>query len=88
MNCLPRWKPTFGARFALWGTPLAFCSLPAPALDLAQVPLFLSSAITPNILVTLDNSQSMDATMAGKVISGDKPETRSNIAREVLRSYA
>ena len=36
-------------------------------------------------MVILDNSESMDATMAGKVISGDDPNTRGNIARGILR---
>lgn len=57
----------------------------AHALDLAQVPLFLSPAINPNVLVLLDNSQSMDATMGGRGLSGDSAETRSNVARSVLR---
>ena len=58
---------------------------PAQALELAQVPLFLSPPINPNVLVMLDNSQSMDGTMGGKMLSGASPETRSNVARSVLR---
>ncbi len=60
----------------------------APAVDLevdGQRPLFLEDTLNPNILVMLDTSQSMDATMGGKVISGLDPATRSNIARTVLR---
>ncbi len=52
---------------------------------LADYPLFLAPPVTPNVLVLLDNSQSMDATMAGKVVSGDDPNTRGNTARRVLR---
>ncbi|KNZ33067.1 MAG: hypothetical protein AD742_08465 [Methylibium sp. NZG] len=57
----------------------------APPFDIAQYPLFLSPSIKPNLMIIFDNSQSMDATMGGKVISGDDPTTRANIARGVLR---
>src|SRR5438445_575054 len=50
-------------------------------LNLAQYPLFLSGNVTPNVLVVYDNSESMDGTMAGKVIAGNDPTTRGNIAR-------
>ena len=36
-------------------------------------------------MIVLDNSESMDATMAGKVINGDDLTTRGNIARGILR---
>jgi len=54
-------------------------------LALASVPLFLTSSVQPNVLVVYDNSQSMDATMAGKLIAGDNAATRSNIGRQVIR---
>ena len=60
----------------LWAAPLI----------LATVPLFLTTPVKPNVLVILDNSQSMDATMAGKLIAGDDPATRSNIGRSVITS--
>src|SRR5258708_40167411 len=53
-------------------------------LNLAQYPLFLSGNVTPNLLVVYDNSESMDGTMAGKVIAGNDPSTRGNIARSVI----
>ncbi|MDE1927566.1 MAG: pilus assembly protein PilY, partial [Burkholderiales bacterium] len=61
---------------------------PAPAapLNLTQVPLYLGTLVKPNVLVLLDNSESMDATMAGMLIAGSDPTTRSNIARTVLRN--
>ncbi|MEO8836324.1 MAG: PilC/PilY family type IV pilus protein [Caldimonas sp.] len=62
----------FGAQAA---TPFAF----------ASYPLFLAPAIKPNVMLILDNSESMDATMSGKVISGNDPSTRGNIARGILR---
>jgi len=63
-----------------------FTALAASAPTLANYPLFLAPAVTPNVLVLFDNSGSMDATMAGKVVSGEDPNTRSNIARNVLRN--
>lgn len=54
-------------------------------IPLAQYPLFLSSSVTPNVLVIYDNSQSMDALMSGKIINGNDPNTRGNIARQALR---
>ena len=57
----------------------------APPFAFSSYPLFLAPAIKPNVMVILDNSESMDATMAGKVISGDDPNTRGNIARGILR---
>ena len=58
----------------------------APAFTFASYPLFLAPAIKPNVMVIFDNSESMDATMSGKVISGDDPTTRGNIARNVVRT--
>ncbi|MFZ6767545.1 pilus assembly protein [Undibacterium sp. Di26W] len=57
----------------------------AAALVLSQTPLFVTNSVLPNVLVVLDNSESMDGTMAGKLIAGDDPTTRSNIARTVMR---
>jgi len=69
-------------------TVLSAGALPADAqpLNLAQSPLFLGTSVRPNVLVVLDNSQSMDGTMAGKLVAGDDDGTRGNIARAVLRS--
>lgn len=58
----------------------------AGLLSLAQYPLFLTSAVTPNVLVIYDNSQSMDGTMAGKLIAGSDPSTRGNVARSIIRN--
>ena len=68
---------------------LAAAALPAraaPAFVLPSSPLFLQTAVNPNVLVMFDNSQSMDATMAGKMIQGSDPSTRTSIARDVLRN--
>ena len=62
-----------------------FGALAAAPFTFASYPLFLAPAIKPNVMIILDNSESMDATMAGKVINGDDPATRGNIARGILR---
>jgi len=56
----------------------------AAALTLSTTPLFITPVVAPNILVILDNSQSMDAYMAGTLISGNNPNTRGNIGRSVM----
>jgi type IV pilus assembly protein PilY1 len=58
----------------------------AALLSLAQYPLFLTGKTPPNVLIIYDNSESMDGTMAGKLIAGDDPTTRGNIARSVIRN--
>jgi type IV pilus assembly protein PilY1 len=58
----------------------------AQALNFASSPLFLGTSVKPNVLMVYDNSQSMDGTMAGKLVAGDDVSTRGNIARAVLRS--
>jgi len=73
------------ALFALVCVPFAQ-GAHAALLSLAQVPLFLTSKTLPNVLVIYDNSESMDGTMAGKLIAGDDPTTRGNIARTVIRN--
>jgi type IV pilus assembly protein PilY1 len=65
---------------------LAPLALAADPYTIAPYPLSLASSVKPNLMVIFDNSQSMDATMGGKVISGNDPSTRANIARSVLRS--
>lgn len=66
----------------LWLLPAARAT--AAPLNLATTPLFLTSGVKPNILVIYDNSESMDATMAGKLIAGSDPTTRGNIGRGVM----
>ena len=86
MNCEIRIK---GALAVAGGVMLAFLSgaaLSAPPFNISNVPLFLAPNVKPNLMIILDNSQSMDATMAGAVISGDDPNTRGNTARRVLRN--
>ncbi len=65
--------------------PLFHSTADGAQLTLATVPLFLTTGVLPNVLVIYDNSQSMDASMAGKLIAGDNAATRSNIGRQVIR---
>jgi type IV pilus assembly protein PilY1 len=68
---------------------LSLCSLivgAAPDVEFSPVPLFVAPVAKPNMLLILDNSQSMDATMGGMLIDGTLEHTRSNTARRILRS--
>lgn len=80
-------KPPFLLPLLLLLSSLTGAAPPAAAqtLSLAQSPLFLGTAVKPNVLVVLDNSQSMDGTMSGRLIAGSDASTRGNIARSVLR---
>jgi type IV pilus assembly protein PilY1 len=57
-----------------------------PTIPIYSAPLFLTSAVPPNVLVVYDNSESMDAAMNGQLLQGDNVYTRSNIARSVMRT--
>ncbi|MBC7704842.1 MAG: pilus assembly protein PilY [Rhodoferax sp.] len=76
-NCVRLWLPL------LLAAPLGAHAL--PVITFAAYPLFLAPSVKPNVMLVFDNSESMDATMSGKVISGDDATTRGNIARGVLR---
>ena len=58
----------------------------ATSLVLSPTPLFVTTSVLPNVMVVLDNSESMDGNMVGKLIAGDDPTTRSNIARTIMRN--
>ena len=58
----------------------------AASTDIANSPMAVSNMVTPNVLVVYDNSQSMDAYMNGTLVSGNDPNTRSNIGRTVMRN--
>jgi hypothetical protein len=55
------------------------------ATDLNDIPMAVSNQVKGNFLVVLDNSQSMDAFMGGALQSGNNPNTRGNIGRDILR---
>ena len=58
----------------------------AASTDIANVPMAVKNSVTPNLLLINDNSQSMDAYMAGTLVSGNNPNTRGNIGRQVMRN--
>ena len=58
----------------------------AASTDIADVPMAVSNLVPPNVLVIYDNSQSMDAYMNGTLVSGNDPNTRGNIGRQVMRN--
>jgi len=60
----------------------------AASTDLANVPMAVANSVTPNVLVILDNSESMDATMAGTLESGNIPDTRGNVGRSAMSKLA
>ncbi len=60
----------------------------AASTDLANVPMAVANSVTPNVLVILDNSESMDATMAGTLESGNIPDTRGNVGRSAMSNLA
>ncbi|HFD11935.1 MAG TPA: hypothetical protein ENJ32_05655, partial [Crenotrichaceae bacterium] len=55
-------------------------------LSLANAPLFTTTASKPNILVVLDNSNSMDEDATGAAVGGASPndDSKSQIARGVI----
>ena len=75
---------------ALIGAALACCVTSSPsfaaATDLSDVPMVVRNNVKANVLSIFDNSQSMDAFMAGKLVTGTDPNTRGNIGRRVLRN--
>lgn len=58
----------------------------AASADLANVPMAVANSVAPNLLVTYDNSESMDAFMSGALVPGSEPNTRGNIGRSVMRN--
>lgn len=71
---------------APWGiSPAAAAITPTP-LALSQVPLFVTSASKPNVLLMLDNSNSMDEDATGAAVGGTSANSKSEIARSVAKS--
>ena len=58
----------------------------AQTVSFSQSPLYLEAGVKPNVLIMYDNSQSMEAVMpGGNLTTFTDPNTRGNIARQVLR---
>ena len=58
----------------------------AAPLTLYQSPLFLTTTEKPNVLVILDNSNSMDEEANGSAVGSDDPTSKSEIARQAVRN--
>jgi type IV pilus assembly protein PilY1 len=78
-------QSTLGHSLLLLGLGLAPPLAHGAATDLNDIPMAVSNQVKGNFLVVLDNSQSMDAFMGGSLQSGNNPNTRGNIGRDILR---
>lgn len=66
---------------ALWSAPLI-----AAPLALSNVPLFQTTPQKGNVLLILDNSNSMDENAAGAAVGSADPNSKSEIARSVAKN--
>lgn len=64
--------------------PIGITAQAAP-LYLSNVPLFVTTNAKPNVLVILDNSNSMDEAPNGAAVGSASPDSKSEIARKVIR---
>ncbi len=71
-------KPLCGLLSMLLAIPTAH------SLSLEQNPLFLTTGGKPNILVILDNSNSMDEDATGAAVGSNHASSKSEIARSVI----
>ncbi len=55
--------------------------------DYSVAPPFLVRSIAPNVLIILDNSNSMDEDVDGNAVGSDAPNSRSEIARQAVLSF-
>ena len=58
---------------------------PVP-LNISQVPLTAAQNATPNVLLIMDNSNSMDEAPNGSAVGSDNPDSKSEIARTAART--
>ncbi len=54
--------------------------------DYYAVPPFISRGVKPNVLIILDNSNSMDEDVVGNAVGSAAPNSRSEIARQAILS--
>lgn len=75
-----------GLGFGLW--MLFASSVSSQELDISNVPVFLTSPVNPNVLVILDNSNSMDELADGSIATGGgaNSDSKSEIARSVIKN--
>lgn len=61
-------------------------ALTAAPIPLAHSPLFLSNPQKANVLIILDNSNSMDEDASGAAVGSASPNSKSEIARQAVRN--
>lgn len=71
---------------APWGIMPAAAAITPTPLVLSQVPLFVTSASKANVLLMLDNSNSMDEDASGAAVGSASANSKSEIARSVAKS--
>ncbi len=59
----------------------------ASSEDYEATPPFLVRQVAPNVLIILDNSNSMDEDVDGNAVGSDAPNSRSEIARQAILSF-
>jgi len=75
--------------FALFlAAALLSISLPQPTANSAScsVPPFIKSGVKPNVLIILDNSNSMDEDFYGEAVGSFSPASKSVVAKNALKS--
>lgn len=83
---MPIRKPQKLLAHLIAGTFVLPLSSQAASLALSQTPLFLSSSQKANVLLLLDNSNSMDESANGAAVGSSSANSKSEIARSVARS--
>ncbi len=68
------------------GGLIIFLSCPVIYADPSQIPLSLTTSGQPNLLVILDNSNSMDEDTSGGAAGSNCPTSKSEIARSVIKN--
>ena len=68
------------------GGLIIFLSCPVIYADPSQIPLSLTTSGQPNLLVILDNSNSMDEGTGGGAAGSNCPTSKSEIARSVIKN--
>jgi type IV pilus assembly protein PilY1 len=68
------------------GGLIIFLSCPDIYADPSQIPLSLTTSGQPNLLVILDNSNSMDEGSGGGAAGSNCPTSKSEIARSVIKN--
>jgi len=58
----------------------------AASLNLSTTPIYVTTMSKPNILVILDNSNSMDEDASGSAVGSAAPTSKSEIARSVIKN--